>query len=199
MPRAKQRIARDERRVQLVAVAKQTFAERAYDDVAMDDLAREAGISKALLYHHFPTKRDLYVAALHDICADLIEVVRRISKDLSPFERVRFGLDRYLDYITLHQASFLSLVHSGLGGDPAVVELKESFRKSVIDALLVDSPLASADPRIALAARGWLGFVELASIEWCTSGNVARQDVRELMAHMLFESLRHVASDREPA
>jgi AcrR family transcriptional regulator len=194
MARAKRRITSDERRALLVATAKRTFAERAYDDVAMEDVAREALISKALLYQHFPTKRDLYVAALHDVCEDLIAVVNQISHDLPPLERVRFGLDRYLDHIALHKASFLSLVHGDLGGDPAVVALKESFRRSVIDALLSDSPLAGSDPRIMLAARGWLGFVELASVEWAVSGNVARESVRELLTHMLFEGLRYVAN-----
>jgi hypothetical protein len=70
-------------------------------------------------------------------------------------------------------------------------ELKESFRKNVVDALLVDSPLAGSDPRIALAAHGWLGFGESVSIEWCVSGTVDRNDVRELMTHMLFESRRY--------
>ena len=61
------RLDNDERRAQLLTLARQAFSDRSYDDVSIDDLAREAKISKGLLYHYFPTKRDLYVAGLHEI------------------------------------------------------------------------------------------------------------------------------------
>ena len=61
-PRA--RLLVDERRAQLLSLGLQLFGERSYDEVSIDELAREAQISKGLLYHYFPTKRDLYVAGL---------------------------------------------------------------------------------------------------------------------------------------
>ena len=55
------------RRAQLLELARKAFSDRSYDEVSIDDLAREAKISKGLLYHYFPTKRDLYVAGLREI------------------------------------------------------------------------------------------------------------------------------------
>ncbi|MBP6848431.1 MAG: helix-turn-helix transcriptional regulator, partial [Kofleriaceae bacterium] len=56
------RLDNDARRAQLLELGQKAFAERTYDEVSIDDIARAAGISKGLLYHYFPTKRDLYVA-----------------------------------------------------------------------------------------------------------------------------------------
>ena len=61
------RLDTDERKAQLLALGRQAFAERTYDDVSIDDIAKSAGISKGLLYHYFPTKRDLYIAGLREI------------------------------------------------------------------------------------------------------------------------------------
>ena len=61
-PRA--RLEVDERRAQLMKLGIELFAARAYDEVSIDELSRMAGISKGLLYHYFPTKRDFYVATV---------------------------------------------------------------------------------------------------------------------------------------
>src|SRR6478609_6591258 len=82
------RLDTDERRAQLLALAKTAFSTRAYDDVSIDDLAREARISKGLLYHYFPTKRDLYVAGLTEIADELVDACTNVPDDLPPIERV---------------------------------------------------------------------------------------------------------------
>src|SRR5262249_17895184 len=93
------RLDTDERRAQLLALAKTAFSGRAYDDVSIDDLAREARISKGLLYHYFPTKRDLYVAGLREIAEELVTAITTVPTDLAPIDQVRAGLDAYLDHI----------------------------------------------------------------------------------------------------
>src|SRR5580765_6635428 len=69
-PRA--RLEVDERRAQLVALGVELFAARSYDEVSIDELARAAGISKGLLYHYFPTKRDFYVATVEEGATQLL-------------------------------------------------------------------------------------------------------------------------------
>src|SRR4051812_45882941 len=69
-PRA--RLDVDERRAQLLSLGLERFSERSYDEVSIDDLARAAGISKGLLYHYFPTKRDFYIAALAQAAEQLL-------------------------------------------------------------------------------------------------------------------------------
>src|SRR5688572_31898917 len=107
-PRRRVRLDNDERRAQLLQLARKAFSDRSYDDVSIDDLAREAKISKGLLYHYFPTKRDLYVAGLSEIAAELVAAITAVPVDLAPIERVRASLDAYLGHITRHSRAFVS-------------------------------------------------------------------------------------------
>src|SRR5262252_6172605 len=99
-PRRRVRLDNDQRRAQLLALARKAFSDRSYDDVSIDDLAREAKISKGLLYHYFPTKRDLYVAGLREIADELVQRVTNVQSEQAPIDRVRAGIDAYLDHIS---------------------------------------------------------------------------------------------------
>src|SRR4051812_30299866 len=127
-PRRRIRLDTDQRRAQLLELAKRAFSDRAYDDVSIDDLAKVASISKGLLYHYFPTKRDLYIAGLREISDELVEAIQRVSETLAPVERVRAGVDAYLDHIQRHSRAFVSLMRGGIGSDPEVAAVVESVR-----------------------------------------------------------------------
>jgi AcrR family transcriptional regulator len=190
------RLDNDERRAQLLALAKRAFSDRAYDDVSIDDLARVAGISKGLLYHYFPTKRDLYVAGLREIADELVEAITRVPDNLAPLDRVRTSVGAYLDHITRHSQAFVALMRGGIGSDPEVAAVIESVRTRLFDKFLVGSPFASlwaGDARFETAVRGWIGFVEAASIDWCANPRLSALELRELLAQVLFEIMRVAA------
>jgi len=195
-PRRRIRLDNDQRRAQLLELAKRAFSDRAYDDVSIDDLARIANISKGLLYHYFPTKRDLYVAGLREIADELVEAVTRVPEDLAPIDRVRTSVDAYLDHITRHSRAFVALMRGGIGSDPEVAAVVESVRTRLFDKVLSGSPFASllsGDARFQTAVRGWIGFVEAASIDWCAHPRLSRLELRELMTAALLEIMRVVA------
>jgi AcrR family transcriptional regulator len=195
-PRRRIRLENDQRRAQLLALAKSAFSNRAYDDVSIDDLARIANISKGLLYHYFPTKRDLYVAGLREIADELVEAVMRVPEDLAPLERVRTSVGAYLDHIARHSRAFVALMRGGIGSDPEVAAVIESVRTRLFEKFLVGSPFANLPPgdaRFETAVRGWIGFVEAASIDWCANPRLSSQELRELLAQVLFEIMRVVA------
>lgn len=190
------RLDNDQRRAQLLSLAKRAFSDRSYDEVSIDDLARDAGISKGLLYHYFPTKRDLYVAGLGEIANELVDAVVRVPDDLAPIERVRTSVDAYLDHITRHSRAFVALMRGGIGSDPEVAAVVEGVRKRLFDKFLVGSPFATlfaGDARFETAVRGWIGFVEAASIDWCANPRLARTALRELMVDVLYEVMRVAA------
>ena len=194
--RRRVRLDNDQRRAQLLALARRAFSDRAYDDVSIDDLARVAGISKGLLYHYFPTKRDLYVAGLREIAGELVDAVTRVPQDLAPIERVRISVDAYLDHIARHARAFVSLMRGGIGSDPEVAAVVEGVRTQLFERFLSGSPFAtllSGDPRFQTAVRGWIGFVEAASIDWCAHPRLSRLELRELLTSVLLEILRVVA------
>jgi AcrR family transcriptional regulator len=190
------RLDNDERRAQLLTLARQAFSDRSYDDVSIDDLAREAKISKGLLYHYFPTKRDLYVAGLHEIAEELVQRCTQIQPNLPPIERVRTGLDAYLDHISQHARAYVSLMRGGIGSDPEVAAVVEGVRKRLTDNFLEQTPFAAmlvGDVRFQTAVRGWIGFVEGATIDWCANRRMPREELRELLTQILFAIITAVA------
>jgi AcrR family transcriptional regulator len=199
-PRRRVRLDNDARKAQLLELGQKAFAERTYDEVSIDDIARLAGISKGLLYHYFPTKRDLYVAGLRATAADLLtRTIAAADPKLAPLERIRAGLDAYLDFVTAHARPFSALLRGGIGSDPEVAAVVESTRTTYVERLLHDAegtPLAAiADsdvPVVRIAVRGWLGFVEAASLEWLARGHVERQVVRDVMVDTLLATVRAV-------
>jgi AcrR family transcriptional regulator len=195
-PRRRIRLDNDQRRAQLLELAKRAFSDRTYDDVSIDDLARIAGISKGLLYHYFPTKRDLYVAGLREISDELVDAVTRTPDGLAPIDRVRTSVDAYLQYVARHSRAFVSLMRGGIGSDPQVVAVIESVRTRLFDRFLSGSPFASLlsdDARWQTAVRGWISFVEAASIEWCATPRLARPELSDLMTEILFAIVQVVA------
>ena len=195
-PKRRVRLENDERRAQLLQLARRAFSDRAYDDVSIDDIARAAKISKGLLYHYFPTKRDLYVAGLREIADQLIARVSSIPEELPPIERARAGLDAYLDHVSEHSRAFVSLMRGGIGSDPEVVHVVESVRERLFECLLEGStlePMLRDDARVRMAARGWIGFVESASIDWCARPKLPRDELRDLLAEVLVAILATVA------
>lgn len=195
-PRRRIRLDNDERRAQLLQLARKAFSDRSYDDVSIDDLAREAKISKGLLYHYFPTKRDLYVAGLREIAEELVQRVLTIPPDLAPIERVRAGIEAYLDHISQHSRAYVSLMRGGIGSDPEVAAVVEGVRKRLADNFLEQTPFAqmlSKDVRFQTAVRGWIGFVEGATIDWCANPRLSRDDLRELLTTILFSIITAVA------
>ncbi len=195
-PKRRVRLDNDQRRAQLLQLARKAFSDRSYDDVSIDDLAREAKISKGLLYHYFPTKRDLYVAGLREIAEELVERVTNIPPDLAPIDRVRAGLDAYLDHISQHSRAYVSLMRGGIGSDPEVAQVIEGVRTRLADNFLEQTPFAdvlSRDVRFAIAVRGWIGFVESATIDWCANPRISQHDLRELLTSILFAVITALA------
>lgn len=182
------RLDNDQRRAQLLGLAKAAFSDRAYDDVSIDDIAREAKISKGLLYHYFPTKRDLYVAGLREIAGDLVTAVTSVPADLAPIDKARAGLDAYLDHITRQSRAYVSLMRGGIGSDPEVADVIESVRGKMFETFLEDQPFApllAHNARFQVAVRGWIGFVEGAVLDWCVNPKLDRVELRELLVSIL--------------
>jgi AcrR family transcriptional regulator len=195
-PKRRVRLDNDERRAQLLALARAAFSDRSYDDVSIDDLAREAKISKGLLYHYFPTKRDLYVAGLREIAEELVEKLTNVPTDLPPADRVRTSLEAYLDFVTQHSRAYVSLLRGGIGSDPEVADVVSGVRKRLAESFLDGSPLQpmlAGKPAFETAVRGWLGFVEHASIDWLETHRMTRDQLRDLMSEVLLAIMRVVA------
>ncbi len=190
-PRA--RLDVDERRKQLVALGLDLFGARPFDEVSIDELAAAAGISKGLLYHYFPTKKDFYVATVRESARQLYERTHQ-DHEGEPLERLRAGLDAYLDYVVEHQQPYTALLRSGVGVDAEVARIVDETRAALTKRLLEGTPVDGKDPLVRLAVRGWIGFVEAATLDWLDGKRrISRMKLRELLAQTLMRTLEGVA------
>ncbi len=185
---ARARLQVDERRAQLLELGLRLFSERAYDEVSIDDIAREAGVSKGLLYHYFGGKRDFYVACVQAAAAQL---VARTEPDLSlpEAERARAGLEAYLEFVEERAGAYTALMRSGLGNDPEVQALLEAARAKIVERMMQGAGLDAPRPVFRLAARAWVGQVEAASLEWLAQRDVSREVLVRLLLGALFGTL----------
>ncbi len=117
------RLPRNARRAQLFDAALEVFVANGYHAAAMDDIAERAGVSKPVLYQHFPGKLELYLALLDSSCDTVIAAVRDAlaSTELNK-ERVQATIDVFYSYVAGSQAAFRLVFESDLTSEPAVRE-----------------------------------------------------------------------------
>lgn len=178
---ARRRLELDERKDELLAAARQEFIARPYDEVSLDEIAARAGASKALVYHYFQGKRELYVASLQQASAELLACTEP-DPSWPPPERLRRGLEAYLDYAESAGPGYIALLRGGVGADRQVFDIVEGTRQKIVERAMATMDLPSPPPMLHVALRGWLGFVEAASIEYLRHRHVSRDALIELMA-----------------
>lgn len=190
-PRARVRRTSDERRAELIALGVRVFSERAYDECSIDDVAAEAGISKGLLYHYFPTKRDFYVACVREVSKQLLE---RLNPDraLAPLAQLDLGLRGYLGFVLEHGARYAGLIRSGIGADPEVGRIVESTRETLVQRTIDAAQIPEISKLARLALRGWVGFVEATSLEWADKREVPGEQLLALWKNLLVGAIPQV-------
>lgn len=187
-PTPRRRLDVDQRREELLELGIAEFSKRAYDDVSIDGIARAARISKGLLYHYFPTKRDFYVAALERASQQLLALTDT-ADGAPPGESIRAGLEAYFDFVERHDRTYIALMRGGIGSDPEVFALLERTRRKFVERLLESVPRELVTPLVRIALRGWVGFVEATSIEWLSRRPVGRAKLVDLLASVLLHTL----------
>ena len=184
----------DERRRQLLERATALFATHGYDELSMAKLAREAGISKPLLYHYFPSKRDLFEAVLSDAAE---EHLRRIDTDdtLPPVAQLTAAVDAYLTWIEENTGAYEKLLRSA--GIPEVRELIDRVRdetaRRILAGIVPDGP---PPPKVRAAVRAWLWYMDGVCLDWVREGDLSRDDVQGLLLGTLLGAL--TAADFDP-
>jgi AcrR family transcriptional regulator len=172
------RLEVDERRRQLLETGARVFSERAYDDVSMSELARAAGISKGLLYHYFPSKREYFVATLAAAAAELAAVTDP-DPSLPPAEQLAASLDAYLGWIEANAQGYRRLLESA--GSADVRSLIEDVRERTVERIVAGVSAGGGTPALRIAVRAWLWGMDGAILDWLDRGDVDRRQVRELL------------------
>jgi AcrR family transcriptional regulator len=183
---AYRRLENDERRRRLLELGARLFTEHAYDEISMAQIARAAGISKALLYHYFPSKQDYFVATLADGAEELRA---RVEPDpaLPPVQALAAAVDAYLDWIEHNVDAYAKLIRSA-GAVPEVRELVEGVRTTTADRIL-EGLAAVENPRARTAVRGWLWFMDGACLDWIARRDLTRAELHGLLLGTLAGAL----------
>jgi AcrR family transcriptional regulator len=187
------RLQVDERRRQLLDAGADLFAHHSYDELSMAKIARAVGISKALLYHYFPSKQAYFQATLEQAAAELAETVQP-NPDLPPVEQLADSLDAYLGWIERNAGAYAKLITS-VGAVPEVRELVERVRNETADRILQGISPGGAAPPLRAAVRGWMWFMDGAILDWIEHRDIERARLQGLLLGTL---LGAVTASGEP-
>ncbi|WP_037606112.1 TetR/AcrR family transcriptional regulator [Streptacidiphilus rugosus] len=196
----RKRLTPADRRAQLLAVGARCFAARPYEDVLMDEVAGQAGVSRALLYRHFPTKQALF-AAVYQQAADQLLAETRIDPADSLVGQLVQGMDVHLDYFVANRHAVLT-ANRVLAGDPVIQTIMTDELDALRARLLAVLPLADEASRAAVSAvlRSWLVFVQVLVVDWLTEETCTREQIRDVCVGAVLGALRPLLpDDTDPA
>jgi AcrR family transcriptional regulator len=180
------RLAPELRRAQLLDGAMRLFEHRAYDVVTLEGIAEQAGVSPALVYHYFGSKREVFLAVVVRAIDGFQEAVAggESSGGEGPLmgrDGLRAALERYLDFVLERPNGYAFVI--GARGAPddevrsAIDAARESVHRAVLGLIGVPEPDVFQD----LAMWGWLGFVERATTRWVARGEGDRSALIEML------------------
>jgi AcrR family transcriptional regulator len=187
------RLPRSARRKQLLAAAQEVFVAQGYHSAAMDDIAERAGVSKPVLYQHFPGKLELYLALLDTHCEAIVAKVQaamRATPDNK--ERVRGAVTAYFDFVDHESEAFRLVFASDLRNEPAVRERVDRVEKGCIaaltDTIISDTGVDRASAE--LLASGLVGAAETAAQFWLANGRqIPKVDAESLLTGLLWRGI----------
>jgi AcrR family transcriptional regulator len=167
--RTRRRMRAAERRAQLLDVARKVFGRHGFHTVTMDSVAKEAGVTKPILYDHFPSKRDLYLALLEDDLANLRERLHdALDRSGGNRERIRGSFQAYFDFVDDHAEGFRLLMQEAAGPERQFREMVGQLRSEImgrVTEIIVRESKGSIDRSDAeVVALGLIGMVETTAV-----------------------------------
>ncbi len=193
MPRGA-RLPRSERRAQLLDAAKDVFVQRGYHAAAMDEIAERAGVSKPVLYQHFPGKLDLYLALLDASIDEFDAQVRAaLNSTHDNKRRVIATMDTYFSYVGSDNTSFRLLFENDLTSSPDVRDRLDALTRRSAEAIAPviaeDTGLSSEESQ--LLAAGMVGMAQVAARFWLAAdGSLPRPDAVALVSSLGWRGIR---------
>ncbi|HEY7272274.1 MAG TPA: TetR/AcrR family transcriptional regulator [Actinoplanes sp.] len=187
------RLPRSARRKQLLAAAQQIFVAHGYHAAAMDDIAERAGVSKPVLYQHFPGKLELYLALLDTHCDAIIAKVQTAMLETPDNkERVNGAVRAYFDFVDHESEAFRLVFESDLRNDPAVRQRVERVEQgciaAVTDTIISDTGLDTAQAE--LLASGIVGAAGQTAQFWLANGRrTAKAEAEALVATLIWRGI----------
>lgn len=187
------RLPAAERRAGLVDAALTVFSAEGFQGATMDAVAAEAGVTKPVLYQHFPSKRDLFRGLLHDVAGRLrAEVEAAVAEASGPHDMVRRGVRALFEFVASHPEEFRLMFGEGVRSDEEFAAEVRTFERSMAGAIaeLIDIDGLEPSGRLVLA-HGIVGLTESTARHWVLGGSGLDLDtVIEHVADLAWHGLR---------
>lgn len=188
------RMTPDGRREQLLELGVRLLGSRSVEELSIEAVAEEAGISRGLLYHYFGSKQGFHLAVVHKAVDDLIAVTAPPTQS-EPLERLTVSLSAYVDWVEANREGYTSLVRSAASGNVALREIYERARGVLTERIfdtagengrLLDALGVAETPASRLMVRGWVAMTEEVVIAWVGDpAGVSKAEVLTLLAAAL--------------
>src|SRR5918911_4658513 len=167
------RLPRGARRLQLLGAAREVFVAQGYHAAGMDEIAERAGVSKPVLYQHFPSKRDLYLALLEHHTDELVAATRKALGSTSDNkQRVAATIEAFYSFIDSESESFRLVFESDFTNDAEVRELLDRMQRGCAEAIaeVIEEDTALPAAEAELLAIGLTGISHVTARYWLQAG-----------------------------
>ena len=187
------RLPRSARRAQLLAAAQDVFVTNGYHAAAMDEIAERAGVSKPVLYQHFPGKLELYLALLESHVDALVTSVRvAMQSTTDNKQRVAAAVGAFYDFVDNEGQAYRMVFESDLRGEPAVQQAIERATSASVDAITetIMADAALDRDRARLLAVGLTGLSQVTARFWLdTERLVSKEDAVALISTLAWRGI----------
>ena len=185
---------RDARRAQLLESALGVFVAQGYHAAAMDDIADRAGVSKPVLYQHFPGKLELYVALLDQSCDTIIDATR-VALESTPDnkQRVTATMHVFYDYVANAHGAFRLVFESDLTNEPAVRERVDRVTTECASLIahVIHDDTGLPDEQSRLLAVSLVGMAQVSARFWLTDQRgIGQADAAMLVSSLAWRGIR---------
>ncbi|RZS30407.1 TetR family transcriptional regulator [Herbihabitans rhizosphaerae] len=181
----------EDRRRQLIGIGLEMLTTMAFHQVTVDEVARRAGISRSLLFHYFPTKRDYYAAVVRAAARRLLRATVPLE-GAEPADRLRATVDAYVAFIRRRREAYVSVFRAPRQ-DEWILEIHEETQNAlshkVFEALGIDSP----EETLVLAVRAWWAFAEHLCVDWTARRDGGDEELAAMLVDTLTDVVRRAA------
>jgi AcrR family transcriptional regulator len=187
------RLPRRERRQQLMSAALEVFVAQGYHAAAMDDIAERAGVSKPVLYQHFPGKFELYLALLDASCDAIIANCKAaLASTHDNKKRVQATIDAFYAYVAHDTGAFRLVFESDLTNDASVRQHLERVTVECADAIaaVIEEDTGLPGPASRLLAVSLVGMAQVSARFWLADeAGISRDDAVALVSGLLWRGI----------
>ncbi|NVM95304.1 TetR/AcrR family transcriptional regulator [Arthrobacter wenxiniae] len=195
------RLPRDERRAQLLVAALEVFVNNGYHGAAMDEIAEAAKVSKPVLYQHFPSKRELYVALLESHLSNLKQMlITALNSTTDNKLRVQATMKAYFQFVANDDQAYRLVFESDLVNDHDVAVRLEKFNSEFADALgaVIAEDTLLGRLEAVLLGRALSGMAQVSARYWLeANGDLDLEVASDLVYRLAWRGISRFPKEQQ--